>query len=215
MPPGCDGHLTVAGALISGTAAPVIPAYSNRYKSPSSCRRFNVGRCASKRAAAALHGFNLASPVCGRVQRLNGSGISMERQKLDGHNGSAAADHSPGPADNIDEFNEGYDDVIATAATVGVVGVGVIVFEAALLPGLVLGVATMLVPKYLPKVGAAMNPLIKSTVRGAYKMGQKTREMVAEVQEQVHDIVAEVDAEGDKKAVTPKSPVRPAPAPTP
>jgi hypothetical protein len=45
-----------------------------------------------------------------------------------------------------------------------------------------------------------VNPLVKSTVRGAYKMGQKTREMVAEVQEQVHDIVAEVDAEGNRKA---------------
>jgi hypothetical protein len=31
-------------------------------------------------------------------------------------------------------------------------------------------------------------------------MGQKTKEMVAEAQEQVHDIVAEVDAEGSKKA---------------
>jgi hypothetical protein len=53
-----------------------------------------------------------------------------------------------------------------------------------------------------------VSPLVKSTVRGAYKMGQKTREMVAEVQEQVHDIVAEVDAEGDKKAATPKSSAR-------
>jgi hypothetical protein len=43
-----------------------------------------------------------------------------------------------------------------------------------------------------------MNPLVKSTVRGAYKMGQKTREMVAEMQEQVHDIVAEVDSEAGK-----------------
>ena len=33
----------------------------------------------------------------------------------------------------------------------------------------------------------------------------RTREMVAEAQEHVHDIVAEVDAEGDKKAATSKS----------
>jgi hypothetical protein len=39
-------------------------------------------------------------------------------------------------------------------------------------------------------------------------MGQKTREMVAEAQEQVNDIVAEVDAEVDKKTATPKSPAR-------
>ena len=82
------------------------------------------------------------------------------------------------------------------------------VLDRRLLPGLVLGIATMLVPKYLPRLGGAVSPLVKSTVRGAYKMGQKTREMVAEVQEQVHDIVAEVDAEGDKKAATPKSSAR-------
>jgi hypothetical protein len=34
-------------------------------------------------------------------------------------------------------------------------------------------------------------------VRGAYKIGQKTKEMMAEAHEQIHDIVAEVHAEGD------------------
>ena len=122
----------------------------------------------------------------------------MERHKVDGPNGS-------NPADPIEETHESQDELIATAATVCVVGAGVLIFEAALLPGLVLGVATMLVPKYLPKMGAAVNPLVKSTVRGAYKLGQKTKELVAEAQEQVHDIVAEVDAEGGaKKSPTPK-----------
>ena len=51
-------------------------------------------------------------------------------------------------------------------------------------------------------------PYPDKTVRDAYKMGQKTREMVAEAQEHVHDIVAEVDAEGDKKAATTKSSAR-------
>lgn len=130
--------------------------------------------------------------------------MSMERHKHDGHNGGKA-DHLAEPVDPLDESLEGDEDFVATAATVCVVGAGVLIFEAALLPGMVLGVATMLVPKYLPKLGAAVNPLVKSTVRGAYKMGQKTKEMVAEVQEQVHDIVAEVDAEGGKKAAAPKT----------
>jgi len=123
------------------------------------------------------------------------------------HNGSADVAH-PAETDPLAEHHEGSEELIATAATVCVVGAGVLIFEAALLPGLVLGVAAMAVPKYLPRLGAAVNPLLKSTVRGAYKVGQKTREMVAEVQEQVHDIVAEVDAEGEKKA----RPVAPAPA---
>ena len=93
-----------------------------------------------------------------------------------------------------------YDSMLATAATVAVVGAGVLIFEAALLPGLVLGIATMMVPQHLPKIGALVNPLVKSTLRVAYKAGQKTKEIFAEVQEQMHDIAAEVDAEAEKKA---------------
>jgi hypothetical protein len=133
----------------------------------------------------------------------------MERHRPDGVNGGKTTDHHVAePDDSFDESAEGYDELVATAATVAVVGAGVLIFEAALLPGMVLGIATMLVPKYLPRLGGAVNPLMKSTVRGAYKIGQKTKEMVAEVQEQVHDIVAEVDAEGDKQAVTTKSAAR-------
>jgi hypothetical protein len=65
------------------------------------------------------------------------------------------------------------------------------------LPGLVLGVAAMWLPQYFPRMGETLNPLFRSTVRGVYKMGHKTREMMAEAHEQVHDIVAEVHAEGD------------------
>jgi hypothetical protein len=136
----------------------------------------------------------------------------MERHMSDAANGGKAADsHAAEPDDDFDEAGEGQDELVATAATVAVVGAGVIIFEAALLPGLVLGVCTMLVPKYLPKIGSAVNPLVKSTVRGAYKMGQKTKEVFADVQEQVHDIVAEVDAEADKKVGASKSPARPTP----
>jgi hypothetical protein len=84
-----------------------------------------------------------------------------------------------------------------TVATVVVVAAGAALFEAALLPGLVLGVAAMAAPKYLPKVAGALNPLFKSTVRGTYKLAQKSKEMFAEAHEQVHDIVAEVKAEKD------------------
>ena len=87
-----------------------------------------------------------------------------------------------------------------TVATVVVVAAGAALFEAALLPGLVLGVAAMAAPKYLPKLAGALNPLFKSTVRGTYKLAQKSKEMFAEAHEQVHDIVAEVKAENDGDA---------------
>jgi hypothetical protein len=133
----------------------------------------------------------------------------MELHKSAGSIGDKMTDsHAAEPADSFDRSTEGDDALVASVATVVVVGAGVLIFVTALLPGLVLGIATMLVPKYLPKLGGAVSPLLKSTVRGAYRMGQKTREMVAEAQEQVSDIVTEVDAVGDKKAATPKSPSR-------
>ena len=88
-------------------------------------------------------------------------------------------------------------------ATVAVVAVGAAVFEAALLPGIALGVAAVAAPKYFPRLAGALNPLFKSTVRGTYKLAQKSKEMFAEAQEQVHDIVAEVKAENEAAAKEP------------
>jgi Protein of unknown function (DUF5132) len=104
------------------------------------------------------------------------------------------------------EGNEDRGDMVATVATVAVVGVAAAVFEVALLPGIVLGVAAVAVPRYFPKMGAALNPLFRTTVRGAYKLGHKTREMMAEAQEQFHDIAAEVHAEKDVEPVASKGP---------
>jgi hypothetical protein len=104
------------------------------------------------------------------------------------------------------EGGEDRGDVVATVATVAVVGVAAAAFEAALLPGLVLGVAAVAVPRYFPKIGAALNPLFRSTVRGAYKLTHKTREMMAEAQEQFHDIAAEVHAEKDVAPLASKTP---------
>ena len=97
----------------------------------------------------------------------------------------------------VESDSEDRSELVATIATVAVVGIGAAVFEAALLPGLVLGVAAMSVPRFFPQIGSALHPLFRSTVRGAYEIGQKSREMLAEAKEQVQDIVAEVDAEND------------------
>jgi hypothetical protein len=61
-----------------------------------------------------------------------------------------------------------------------VVGIRAAAIEAALLPGLVLGAAAAWLPRYFPKIGEALNPVFSSAVRGAYKIGQKTRQLVAE-----------------------------------
>lgn len=128
----------------------------------------------------------------------------MLSREHNGHAGEATpgmTDAAPGDAHETGPLPN---EAVTVAATVGVVAVGVALFEVALLPGMVIGVAAMLAPKYVPKMGAALTPMFKSTVRGAYKFGQKTREMVAEAKEQVHDIVAEVHAEDDIAKAAPK-----------
>jgi hypothetical protein len=124
----------------------------------------------------------------------------MQEPKLDG-NGSLAnpAEHVTTPeTEHIDRDSENRSDVVATVATVAVVGIVAAAFEAALLPGIVLGVAAVSLPQHF--MGPALNPLFRTTVRGAYKIRQKTLEMMADAYEQVEDIVAEVDAEGALKA---------------
>ena len=86
------------------------------------------------------------------------------------------------------------DELMIGAATVGVICVGAALIEAALIPGIVIGVAAMLAPRALPKLGTAVEPMFRGAVRGTYKLGQKARHIMAEAQEQVHDIVAEENA---------------------
>ena len=122
----------------------------------------------------------------------------MQEPKLDS-DGSLAnpVEHVTTPeSEHIDHDSENSSDVAATVATVAVLGIVAAAFEAALLPGIVLGVAAVWIPRHFPEMGAALNPLFRTTVRGAYKIRQKTQEIMAEAHEQVQDIVAEVDAEG-------------------
>jgi hypothetical protein len=99
---------------------------------------------------------------------------------------------------------EADDDFVTSAVTVGVIVVGAALIEVTLIPGMIVGAAAVLAPKYLPKIGAGLQPLVKYAIRGAYKFGQKTREVVAEAQEHVNDIVAEVNAEQEGAVATSK-----------
>lgn len=102
-------------------------------------------------------------------------------------------------------------DVAAKVAIAGVIGVGAALIEASLIPGILIGAAAVLAPKYLPGVRDRMRPLLKSTIRGVYRVTEKTREALAEAQEQVQDIMAEARHE-DREAAAAKN--DPAPAPT-
>jgi hypothetical protein len=130
----------------------------------------------------------------------------MIKEKVDGNDSPSDATEQGATtaAEPIDSGGDDRGDVIATAATVAVVGIGAAAFEAALLPGIILGVAAMWLPQHFPKLGEALNPLFRTTVRGAYKLSKKTKEMMAEAHEQVNDIVAEVHAEADQDRTSPK-----------
>jgi hypothetical protein len=128
------------------------------------------------------------------------------KEKLEGGGSlsDATEQGATAAAEPIDSERDDRSGVIATVATVAVVGIGAAAFEAALLPGIVVGVAAMWLPQYLPKMGEAVNPFFRSTVRGAYKFSKKTKEMMAEAHEQVNDIVAEVHAEADQDRTSSK-----------
>jgi hypothetical protein len=110
-----------------------------------------------------------------------------------GHRAAHEAAHETNPA--ASGLGADKDLLIKGAVTVGVVGVAVALVEVALIPGMVIGVAAALAPKYLPQLGANLQPAFRSTVRSLYKLNRKTREAVAEAHEKVQDIVAEVHAE--------------------
>ncbi len=63
------------------------------------------------------------------------------------------------------------------------------------LPGMAIGVGAMLLPRVLPRLGSAVRPLLRTAVRAGYSTVLATREMAAEANEQVQDMVAEARAE--------------------
>jgi hypothetical protein len=109
--------------------------------------------------------------------------------------GAAAAQSPNGAATEAEIADKQCSDAATTAAVVGVVAVGALIFEAALIPGMILGVGAMLVPKVLPRLGEGLQPAFRATVRGAYKAGRKASYAFAEAKEQVNDVVAEAKAE--------------------
>jgi hypothetical protein len=107
-------------------------------------------------------------------------------------------------AEQLDQLGETKNsDIVGKAATIAVIGVGVALISAELIPGMIIGVAAA----FLPGIGPKLKPLFKSTVRAGYSAMRKTREMMAEASEQMQDVVAEARADHEAKA-------EPAPAET-
>ncbi len=77
-------------------------------------------------------------------------------------------------------------------ATAAIVGVGAALIEVEWIPGLLLGVAAMVAPELVPKVGRGVRPLVRTAIKNGYAASRKAREWMAEAGEQVSDMVAEV-----------------------
>ena len=125
-----------------------------------------------------------------------------ERTQKKASTSSRAGSHEKGeasfmPPENGDHFGAVKSgDMVAKAATIAVVGVGVALISSELLPGMLIGVAAAL----LPGIGPKMRPFLKSTVKAGFSAVRKTREMIAEASEQVQDMIAEVQAEDEAPA---------------
>ena len=116
-------------------------------------------------------------------------------EKAYGPDGNAEEDPMGGPEDEQSaRAVDAGQDFLVDATTVGVICVGAALFEAALIPGMIIGVVAMLAPKALPRLGDAIEPAFRSAVRGAYKVGQKARYVVSEAEEQIRDVIAEENA---------------------
>jgi hypothetical protein len=106
---------------------------------------------------------------------------------------------------DINPESENRSEMVARVATVAAAGIAAAAFEATLLPGVVPGIAAIWVPRHLPRIGIALNQLFRNTMRGTYKIGHNAREIVAEVLEQVRDMITEVEAECNLNLKTSKS----------
>ena len=117
----------------------------------------------------------------------------MSKFRVDVKAGNGQAEQATTP--DAGEPDQSSGDFVAEVATIGVVAIGAAIVSAELIPGLALGAAAALAPRFLPKMGAGVQPLFNSTVRGAYKLGRRARSAFGEFQERVNDITSEVKAE--------------------
>jgi len=93
---------------------------------------------------------------------------------------------------------------IATAAAI-VVGAALI--EVELIPGLIIGAGAILLGKLFPEMKGYMRPAIKGIVSAGYSMTHKTRQIIAEANEQVNDLIAEVKHEQEQPMTQAHAPV--------
>jgi hypothetical protein len=84
----------------------------------------------------------------------------VSRYQADAH--SETADPAPSSASDEVWLTRNF---VSTTAAVGAIAAGVALIEVALIPGMVIGAAAVLAPKYLPKLGPSLLPLLNLSRR--------------------------------------------------
>jgi hypothetical protein len=83
----------------------------------------------------------------------------------------------------------------SSVATAAAIVVGAALIEVELIPGLIIGAGAILLGKFFPEASSYVRPAIKGAVRAGFSATHKIREILAEANEQVQDLVAEVKNE--------------------
>ena len=84
---------------------------------------------------------------------------------------------------------------VSGVATAAAIVVGAALIEVELIPGLIIGAGAILLGKLFPEATHYVRPAIKGAVRAGFSATHKIREILAEANEQVNDLVAEVKNE--------------------
>ena len=105
-----------------------------------------------------------------------------------------------GPSVNSAVEVLGREQTRSELATAAVVGVAAVLIEAELLPGILLGVAAMMLPKIFPGLSGLVRPVVKSTIGLGYKAMAKTQQVIAEATDHVQDMLAEIKTEGSRRS---------------
>ena len=83
--------------------------------------------------------------------------------------------------------------------TAAVIGAAALLIEIELLPGILIGVGALMLPKLFPGVTDFARPLIKTTIGLGYKAMSKTQQLVAEASDNAQDMLAEIRAETGRR----------------
>jgi hypothetical protein len=110
-------------------------------------------------------------PICSASKVLDETWTTTEslmnrtrNDQGDGHLDTSSPTERSGLARDHGYQDHG-DDTVATIASVAIVAVGAAVFEAALIPGIIIGAAATWLPSNYPKMGEALEPLLRTAAR--------------------------------------------------